>query len=356
MKIPTARQLPSGSWFIQLRIDGSSIPITEDTEDMCVAKAMAIKTGLIKTKPKPSDITLKDACTRYIEGRRSRLSPTTINGYELIRDNAFPTIMAMRLPQITPHVLDDAVGAECLRKTRKGTPQKPKSVKNAYSFILSVIKRHDRYFDTAYITLPEVKQAVPQLIDPSELLPAILGSEIELPCLLAIWLSLSASEIRGLTKSKSISSGKLTVNETVVEINGEQIRKQGSKEELRARAYDIPEYLGKLIDRVEGDILVPITGRQLNYKLDKLLRENDLPHIRFHDLRHLNASVMAMLNIPDKTANERGGWKSDYVRKRVYTHTFSEQRKAADRAIDSYFENLIPKTEPVNANENANEK
>lgn len=36
----------------------------------------------------------------------------------------------------------------------------------------------------------------------------------------------------------------------------------------------------------------------------------------FHDLRHLNASVMAALRIPDKYAQERGGWKSDKIMKK----------------------------------------
>ena len=48
--IPEPRLLPSGKAFIQLRIDGQSIAITEDTPDLCRAKAMAVKTGLIKQR------------------------------------------------------------------------------------------------------------------------------------------------------------------------------------------------------------------------------------------------------------------------------------------------------------------
>ncbi len=60
----------------------------------------------------------------------------------------------------------------------------------------------------------------------------------------------------------------------------------------------------------------------------------------FHDLRHMNASVMAMLQIPEKYALERGGWKTDAVMKNVYTHTFSKERKKVDGIIDSYFETM----------------
>ena len=40
MKIPTPRKLQSGSWFIQLRIDGRSVPITQPTKEKCEAMAM----------------------------------------------------------------------------------------------------------------------------------------------------------------------------------------------------------------------------------------------------------------------------------------------------------------------------
>ena len=61
----------------------------------------------------------------------------------------------------------------------------------------------------------------------------------------------------------------------------------------------------------------------------------------FHDLRHLNASVMLMLGIPDKYAMERGGWSTPNVMKNVYQHTFSEERKLVDERIDDYFNSLI---------------
>ena len=61
----------------------------------------------------------------------------------------------------------------------------------------------------------------------------------------------------------------------------------------------------------------------------------------FHDLRHENASIMAMLKIPDKYAQERGGWKTDKIMKDVYTHTFSEERAAADNIVDNYFVGII---------------
>lgn len=61
----------------------------------------------------------------------------------------------------------------------------------------------------------------------------------------------------------------------------------------------------------------------------------------FHQLRHMNASVMALLNVPEKYAQERGGWKTPHTMKRVYQHTFSREREAFDKTIDAYFERMI---------------
>ena len=38
---------------------------------------------------------------------------------------------------------------------------------------------------------------------------------------------------------------------------------------------------------------------------------------------------------------ERGGWKSDNVMKKVYTHTFSDKRLETDDVIDQYFEDTL---------------
>ena len=96
-----------------------------------------------------------------------------------------------------------------------------------------------------------------------------------------------------------------------------------------------------LIDQVEGDALVPISGRALYHRWIKLQNDNGMDHITFHDLRHLNASIMALLRIPDKYAEERGGWDNDKVMKKVYMQTFSEERERFDDIIDGYFDDLL---------------
>ncbi len=339
IKVPTPRQLPSGRWSIQLRTEGQSI--TEDTAELCIARARAIRAGYLKIKQKPDRITLRTACTRYIEDKSARLSPSTKEGYEKIRDQYFQSIMDRSLQSLTPALLDQAIESESRRISRRGKPLSPKTINNAWGFVATVLDRYAPEIKLKNISLPEVKPTIPVIIPPDQIYPIIKGTPIELPCMLAMWLSLSLSEIKGLTKSKSLVNNQLVVTETVIHVKREDIRKDGAKEQTRVRAYNIPPYLMDLINEVEGDIIVPMSGSAIRHRLKRLLAANDLPHIGFHRLRHINASVMAMLNIPETTANERGGWSSDYTRKRVYTHTFTDQRTKADQKMDAFFESII---------------
>ena len=88
------------------------------------------------------------------------------------------------------------------------------------------------------------------------------------------------------------------------------------------------------------DFIVPLSRKTLYSRYTKLMKKHHI-NITFHDLRHLNASIMLMLGIPDKYAMERGGWSTDCILKSVYQQTFSSERKKIDKIIDSYFNGIV---------------
>ena len=91
----------------------------------------------------------------------------------------------------------------------------------------------------------------------------------------------------------------------------------------------------------EQNYITLLSGQAIYKRFSRLLEAKGVQHMTFHDLRHMNASVMLALNIPDKYAMERGGWSSPHVMKSVYQHTFSAERKAADEKIDNYFNEVL---------------
>lgn len=350
--VPEPRQLSSGKWFIQLRINGESRSVTEETPELCRARARATKTGLIEVKSKPADLTLKEAVDNYIISRGNRLKDRSKEQYEYVRDNRFQALMPMKLAEITKERLDKAVEAELSKPSRKGGTISPKTVKDAYMLIVSVMHKCAPDVDTS-VQLPEIQRSFPELIQPEQIFAAVVGTDVELACLLSMWLSLSMSEIRGLTKSKSIRGDKLYIVETVVDVKGKPVRKQGGKEETRPRVLDIPLYIKNLLEAVKGDIIERRSGHAIYMRFQKVLEVAGLPRMRFHDLRHINASVMADIGVPSIVAQERGGWKTDSTMKKVYTHTFDSSRREADKLINAYFDKLIS---PQIANVSANKK
>ena len=342
-----AKRLPSGSYrcraYSHTDPDGKKHYRSFTAPTKKEAEYMAAEFALDRKQADDSNNwTLGEAIDHYIDLKRPVLSPTTIQGYEYNRRKCFQNLMNTAIDKLTSTTLQKAVNEEMGRTTEKRHGQiSPKTVRNAYGLIRSTLKQYkpDR---TYHVRLPSVPRKIRrQLPSPEQIYDAVKGKRIELPVLLAMWLSFTESEIRGLTKSKSIDADYITIREVMVRVDGIDVVKDMAKNETRNRRHRMPARIKELVDQVEGDVLVPMSPSVILKDLKKCMRDADLPEITFHDLRHINASVMAMLRIPDVYAQERGGWKTDHIMKSVYTETFSEERERVDGIIDGYFEKFI---------------
>ena len=111
MKVPEPRKLKSGTWFIQLRLGGESIPVSALTRSDCIKQAQLIKAQhSAENRPKSSpNVTLREAMTTYIEKKRAGLDPSTIQGYEKIRDQYFQQLMDLPIRKIDVDAINDAI-------------------------------------------------------------------------------------------------------------------------------------------------------------------------------------------------------------------------------------------------------
>lgn len=291
------------------------------------------------------NLTLSEAIDKYISESDAILSPSTIRGYRTIQRNAFVSIMAMPLSRITGDLLKSAVNAECKRTTGKKNPKplSSKTVHNEYGLLCAVLNNYAPNIEKD-ITLPQLEHNQHELSSPDVLYNIFKGTEMELPVILAMWLSLSASEIQGFTKSKSISTDGwyITIKEVLVkDEHNKVVVKNKGKRQARDRTLRLPPYIKDLIDAVETDKLVQFSGDAMTQRFAKAVKKAGIPHMTFHDLRHVNASVMTLLKIPDKYAQERGGWQTDHIMKSTYMQTFSAERTAVDEKIDNYMYDVI---------------
>lgn len=339
--MPKAKKLPSGSWRCQASHKGTRRSFTAATKKE--AEYMAAEWQMnAELSSNPENWTLGTAIDNYIEEKRAVLSPSTIQGYEKIRNNAFQSIMDTPIDKLTADSLTAAVRAEMQRKpaNRRAQTMSPKSVCNNYGLISSVLRRYMPK-KSYHVDLPKKARRIRTLPDPKEIYLAVKDTNSELPVLLAMWLSFSMSEIKGLTKSNSIDGDYLTIREVVIYVDNMELRKDIAKQVTRNRRLKIPTRIKKLIDQVDGDVICPESGDRIRKRFQSRIRAAGLPHMTFHDLRHVSASIMAVLHVPDKYAQDRGGWASDHIMKTVYTEIFSEERQRVDNLIDEYFEKIL---------------
>ena len=72
------------------------------------------------------------------------------------------------------------------------------------------------------------------------------------------------------------------------------------------------------------------------------MRKSGVPHFRFHDLRHVNASTMLAVGVPDKYSMKRMGHATNNMLKTTYQHTIKEKEAEYDQKTENYIESLMP--------------
>lgn len=335
MKIPKAVKLPSGSWYVNVMVKGKRLSITAPTKREAENEAAAIKSGAKAMSHAPLSVT--QALDRYIDSKSAVLSPATVAGYRRIQKNLFGPIADYMLSGLTQEQVQRWVN----QLVKQG--KKPKTVSNAHGLLSAVIGAY-RPEMVLRTTLPQ--KVKPEISIPTEAeLSAIFemakGTKYELPIMLAVWMGLRASEIRGL-RWEDINGEYITVKRAIVEGESGPVEK-GTKTFSGTRTLHLPPYLADLIRQQDHaqDHIVTLSGHAMYNGFGRICEKAGVPHFRFHDLRHMNASVMLAAGIPNKYAQERIGHATDNMLKTVYQHTIQEEQKKYSDEIDQRFEVLF---------------
>lgn len=341
------KKLPSGNWCCQFRLNGKTKTVTAPTKKAAEYKALQLQ--LLDAEKKATGLTVSEAVRKYIDSRDGVLSPSTIQGYEKIFGNDLGAIRDRPLSKLSPDEYQAFVNGLSKRENRRGVIMSPKSVANICGLIESAA-RCEGITLTAKRPAPMKKTVT--LLEPEAVISLVRGDAIELPVLLAMWLSLSMSEIRGLTVH-SVRGDLLNVKGAVVDIDGVPTFKTANKAYDRTRTLRIPPYILELIHRTDAwqrgeGYLVPMSGQAIYKRWIRL--QDGTEKMTFHQLRHLNASVMMTLGFPDTYSMERGGWSSRQTLNRVYQHTMASRRSDYDDRIDAYFQTML-----IGSSENSSE-
>lgn len=345
MKVPEPRKLPSGNWFIQLRLNGESIPITAETETECRNIAELIKAehkvGKRAVKKTPKETTLEEAMNKYIQANKATLSPSTVRSYTIYARTRFPNYRSMKLSRIRwQQMIDDELKLAS-----------EKTVKNAWRLVTPSLK-YLGYPVPSVRLAPVAVNEIP-FLQPEEIQPfceAVKGRSYEIVALLELH-GLRLSEAKGLIwKNIDLKKDVITVKGSMVRGLDGDVQKPQNKNKTSTRPVPImiPQLHNALmaVEDKTGPV-VTIRGGTLLDDIKRACKRAGVTEVSNHGLRHSFASLCFFLGISNIQIQEWGGWKDSVVLNRIYIRLAASQKTENQKAFTRFFEKQ-------NANENAN--
>lgn len=339
-----AKKLPSGSWRVLVyshtdengKRKYESFTASTKKEAEYLASQFAAGKGGKKTA---NNITLGEAIESYIDSKSNILSPSTIRGYQIIKRNALPDLIAVPVSELESGVLiQKQINANAVKYAAK-------SIRNQIGLISAALKHV--HIPCPEIAAPPKKPAqvcVPPIDDIRRIMAVLEGSEIECQVLLALTCSLRQSEIAALTAEDVKGQYIYVHGARVPDENNELVYKPTAKSEAGTRTILMPDRLSALMNErckeKPNGWLFDTTPFMLLDKFKKLLRENNIKPYTIHALRHGFAAIMHAQGVPDKYVLEMGGWSSDHVLRSVYQYTFESEVDAAKKRVNSFFDTM----------------
>ena len=340
MKIPEPRKLKSGNYFIQLRLNGVSVPVTAPTAKDCKIQAELIKaeyrSGKRSIHNKADSLTLSEVMRLYIDSRKKVLSPSTIKSYTSVMKHRFTAYQDKPVLTITDwqSVINDEVSDGVSAKT----------IKNAWSLVAASL-------DRAGYPVPSVK--LPQIVPSSRpwltaeqietFVDAVKGKPCEVPALLALH-SLRRSEILGLTWDKiDLKKNLIYIDgSAVINTDNQLVYRKANKTKNSHRT--IPIMIPSLHTALSKTPLEKRTGRvvttcpsHLYDQINAICRKNGLPMVGIHGLRHSFASLAYHVGMSERAAMLIGGWEDIQTMHKIYTHISNADILTAENLMTQFY-------------------
>ncbi len=336
MKVPEPKKLPSGNYFIQLRLNGKSYSITKPTAKECIREAEYIKAQYNAEKLDAvgnGKITLEKAIENYINARSAVLSPSTIAGYNVCKRNYFSDVMQKQLKDIDWQKAVNNMAKEYA----------PKTVKNAWRLVSSVLSENG--MEVKKIALPQPSAEEHKFLTQEQIktfCKGVKGDPIEIPSLLML-NSLRRSEVAALTwDCIDLKNNTITVKASAVidKDNNLVIRKTAKTSASNRTIPIIIPQLTEALNAIEdktGNICTCHIAT-IYKAVNRICEQNNLPQVGCHGLRHSFCSLCYSIGgITEKECMELGGWSDWGTMRKIYTHLDKQSTKAAAEKLTSFF-------------------
>ena len=336
IRVPAPKQLPSGTFFGRLTVNGGRTSVSAPTEAEYYAKARAVKAGLLEAKKAAPKMTVGKAIDNFIKDNSKVLSPSTIKAYKSYRKHRFQDVM--------DRDVNSRINWQKLIN-QEAANVKPKTLSNAWRLVTAAYRSQG--LEIPSVTLPKIQKGERPWLDYEQVqtfLRSIYSLDCELPALLALH-GLRRSELLALTADKvDLVKDTITVSGAAVyNDKGEFVSKPENKTAQSQRTVHIviPRLHDLLIGR-EG-LLVTTKPNTSYVQINRVCEEAGLPKVGVHGLRHSFASLAYHLGWSEATTMREGGWSNTKVVHEIYTHLAAQDANADIEKMKAFYKSCQQK-------------
>lgn len=328
------------------------------------------KNGLVSSA---ASLKLADFAPVYLSAVKETLSPVCFSAYSRVIDTIIlPALGHIKLNELKPVHVQQFVKqlVEMPKLKRDGTPDEsgeklsPSTIRRKLAVLQSMLTLATKlvYITTnpaeaKRLTLPKAPRPEIEIFTRQQaayILQCLKDEDLQFQALiqLAIYTGAREGELVGLKFSDiNFNTRKMTISRSAYKLKGEPVKTKAPKSgkartvTLNASCLELIKQLAQqhLLDEMRlgtawtgeewvftqwnGAIMHPQTPSR---QFDKFLKRHDIPHRKFHSLRHTSATLLLYNGTDLKTVQERLG-HADFTTANKYLHLVEQ---ADSEAVD----------------------
>lgn len=300
----------------------------------------------------PDKTSFNKFAAKWIETYCINLSPTTIDGYKRAIKYISEYIGELPISNILPLHIQEAINNFSKNHSEKTCRNVLGVVNNVFNYALcnKLIKYNPCELIKIKKDVNKYEYYIYSEEEFNKLISFVTGTIEEIPILLAGLCGLRVSEIMALTWNDiDFKNRIINIHNANVHVNGEVIAKttktRNSYREIKAPAYvierlQIYKNVGYIYPKKDG---TPENGGNYSKRFSRMLKNFGLPHTRFHDLRHFNATVMLKHGVSDKEASKRLG-HADINMTKKYQHILKDMEDNTANILDNVIDMSVKRS------------
>jgi integrase len=323
-----------------------------------------------------NSMTVAQWLATWLTNVRAEVAPKSYERYdEVVKNFLIPELGNLPLVKLAPSHIQSAYTGWATGGRRDGRPGglSPRTRRHIHRIFKSALARAVELqvlarnpADAFKKRLPKVEcreMATHSTDQSSQLLEAIKHTRVYWPVLLAVSTGMRRGEVLALRwRNVDLESATLRVMESLEQTKA-GLRFKTPKTD-RTRAITLPAFAVEELRRLKrcqaeellmlgvrqtGDTIVcaradgePHQPRSLTHEFTRLIRRmNDIPRIRFHDLRHSHATQLLVSSVHPKVVQERLGHSTISITLDLYSHVTDIMQSDAAARLDAAFRPAI---------------